>query len=146
MPTSGKTSPPSVRENVRWGVRWGLYGALFFTGLAAVPALLRTLLPAELVDGRLPSLPVLVGVYIIGGLTGGVIVGLVRPWMRWWIARRLAGIVVAIPISFAVSYAISGAVTDVRTTLEFAGIWGFVMSFVVEEDPLAPFRRWNRRR
>lgn len=145
----GSLKKTPILEDLHWGIRWGIYGAVFFTGLAAIPALLRFLLNVEEVDGhRLPSFPVIIGLYLFGGVFGGAIVGLLRPLARSWWGMRLVGIVAAVPFCFAVSVALSGLSWTQENpdfVIEFAIFWGFAMSFAPGDQPKFEWP-WSPRR
>lgn len=133
----------SILRNVRWGLRCGAVGAFAFSAIAAIPALLRSMKSDG--DHDLPPFALMVLVYAFGGFAGGLIIGLLRPALSYWWARRMVGVVAAVPVAFAVAASMEGWVfvqENVASVLQFAAIWGLVMSFAVEEDPLGPLRRF----
>jgi len=133
----------SLAGNLRWGLRWGMFAAALFTGMAALPALLRFVTRTTEVDGHpTPPFVHLVAVYCVAGLSAGIVGGVMRPLLRWWIGRRVVAMLALVPASFAVHWAMypnaAWDAQDMNNVLGFAAVYGFMLSFAIGDWPFGP--------
>src|SRR5690606_23067595 len=109
--------------------------AVGFTLLAAVPALIRAIAGPQPEWSHIPSFPVLVLIYVIGGIFGGAVVGGLWWLARWWLGRRVLGALAAIPLMLIVGFTFGNAslTADDLWIWALSGVvWGTVMSFIPE--------------
>ncbi len=133
--TKGRSQ--GVVDNIQWGVLWGLFYAVGASLLALIPAVIR--LFDDSGEGWKHELNYfsLVLLYVLVGGMSGAVIGLCRPWLRFWVVRRLLGVCIGIGWLFVIHLSVfdfSQWVSDPLELIVWSGIiWGFVMSFVVEE-------------
>ena len=97
----------TLNRNLRWGVGNGLYMACFFT---VVVVLIRVFADhnSSSASHRL-SLPVIIGVYVVGGVLAGAIVGVLRPLTRYAIGAMLVSLPAFLPIATLITMAYEGS-------------------------------------
>ncbi len=97
------------KEDIFWGLRVGLIiGGLYAGGVLLLFALGGS--------GRFErlniSLPVLVAVYLLGGLSAGIVLGVFRPALREKYSAFIVSVLAAMPISFGITMLVTGKARD----------------------------------
>lgn len=83
-----------LSENVSTGLWWGSRYAVVYSIVGTIIALARR---SALQNYGL-TLPQLIGLYVLGGISGGMITGLMLPLVRGQVSAAIVGFFVALPI------------------------------------------------
>ena len=95
----------SLGVNLRWGIQGGLFFAAIYIAWVTILFLVRGREPFDRLG---VNLPVVVAVYLAGGVLSGAVIGLLRPFATRKVGAYLISIIAALPVLTGIAISLQG--------------------------------------